>query len=295
MMNDPVRKQTFKGVGLSLLSGFSFTISMIVLKFAFEDGVDLNSSNSIRYVTSALALIIYQKFRGKNIGLSPRERNISLMLGIPIFMMGMGYLGAAQYIPLSLAVLIFYTCPFFVAIISIFTEKEPITLIRLTALTLGFVGLVLALKVDSGTDLKIEGIIFAFIAAIGFASFASLSSLMLRSSDRQSVLLHSLASGAVLFVLFFLFNNGIELKGTWTGWSKVAGAGLLIALAYITLFAGIKIIGPVKTTMILNVEPILTIVLAAILFGERFSTIQVSGAVLVIAGIILINWVPKSR
>ncbi len=294
-MIDPIQKQTFKGIGLSLLSGFSFTVSMIVLKFAFEDGVDLNTSNSIRYVTAAVILILYQKARGKNIGLNPRERNISFMLGIPIFMMGIGYLGAVQYIPLSLAVLIFYTCPFFVAIISKFTEKEPITILRLTALTLGFIGLILALKVESAADLKIQGILFAFTAAIGFASFATISSVMLRNSNRQSVLLHGMASGAVLFVLFFLFNNGIELKGTWTGWSKVAGAGLLIALAYIALFAGIKIIGPVKTTMILNVEPILTIVLAAILFGERFSTIQVSGAVLVIAGIILINWVPKSR
>jgi len=56
-----------------------------------------------------------------------------------------------------------------------------------------------------------------------------------------------------------------------------------------------KIIGPVKATMIMNIEPILTIGLAAILLGERLSNIQIFGAVLVIGGIVLITCTPKTQ
>jgi len=289
------RTRTFISIGLLFLSGLGFTLSLLIANKAFQDGINLNTSNAIRYFVATVLLIIYQKTRTKTIHLLSRERNISLALGIPVFMMGVGYLGATQYIPVSLAVLIFYTCPFFVAIISKFTENEPITITRLTAIILAFIGLSLALKVQSTADLQILGIMFALMAAIGFASFITVSSLMLRTVDRQAVLLHSLAAGTLLFVLFFVLTSGAEIIVTRAGWLKVSGSGILVAFAYIAFFAGMKIIGPVKASMIMNIEPVLTIGLAAISLGERLSNIQLFGAVLVIGGIVLITCTPKNQ
>ena len=291
---EPDRTQTFKGVGILLLAGLGFTISMLFANMAFNDGVDLNTSNAMRYGVATVLLIIYQKTRTKKIRLLPRERYISLALGIPVFMMGVGYLGATQYIPISLAVLIFYTCPFFVAIISRFTENEPITITRLTAIILAFIGLSLALKVQTTGSFQILGIMYAMVAAIGFASFVTVSSLILKTADRQAVLLQSLAAGTILFLLFFVLTNGVEIIGTRAGWLKVSGSGIVVAFAYIAFFAGMKIIGPVKATIIMNIEPVLTICLAAILLGERLSNIQVFGAVMVIGGIVLITCTPKT-
>ncbi len=291
---EPDRTQTFKGVGILLLAGLGFTISMLFANMAFNDGVDLNTSNAMRYGVATVLLIIYQKTRTKKIRLLPRERYISLALGIPVFMMGVGYLGATQYIPISLAVLIFYTCPFFVAIISRFTENEPITITRLTAIILAFIGLSLALKVQTTGSFQILGIMYAMVAAIGFASFVTVSSLILKTADRQAVLLQSLAAGTILFLLFFVLTNGVEIIGTRAGWLKVSGSGIVVAFAYIAFFAGMKIIGPVKATIIMNIEPVLTICLAAILLGERLSNIQVFGAVMVIGGVVLITCTPKT-
>ena len=294
-MSTPNRTRTFISIGLLLLSGLCFSLSTLIATMAFKDGFDLNTSNAMRYCVATVLLIIYQKARIKGIPLLPRERNVSVALGIPIFLMGVGYLGATQYIPVSLAVLIFYTCPFFVAIISRFTENEPITITRLTAIIIAFIGLSLALKVQSTAALQIIGIMFALLAAIGFAIFVIVSSLMLRTADRKAVLLNSLATGTLLFVLFFILTNGAEISGARAGWLKVSGSGIFVALAYVTFFAGIEIIGPVKTSMIMNIEPILTIGLAAILLGERLSNIQLFGAVLVIGGVVLITYTPQSH
>ena len=294
VITEPDRTQTFRGIGILLLSGLGFTLSMLIASMAFNDGVDLNTSNAMRYGVATVLLIIYQKTRAKKISLRPPERYISLALGIPVFMMGVGYLGATQYIPISLAVLIFYTCPFFVAIISRFTENEPITITRLTAIILAFIGLSLALQVQTTGSFQILGIMYAMVAAIGFASFVTVSSLMLKTADRQAVLLHSLAAGTILFLLFFVLTNGVEIIGTRAGWLKVSGSGIVVAFAYIAFFTGMKIIGPVKATIIMNIEPVLTICLAAILLGERLSNIQVFGAVMVIGGVVLITCTPKT-
>jgi len=47
--------------------------------------------------------------------------------------------------------------------------------------------------------------------------------------------------------------------------------------------------------MLMNVEPILTITLAAILLGERLASIQLIGAAFVILGIILITGDSKKK
>ncbi len=290
---NPNRTRTFISIGLLLLSGLCFSLNTLFANMAFKDGFDLNTSNAARYFVATVLLIIYQKSHANKIRLLPRERNISLALGIPVFLMGVGYLGATQYIPLSLAVLIFYTGPFFVAIISRFTENEPITITRLIAIMMAFIGLSLALKIQSIASLQIIGILFALMAALGFASFVTISSLILRSADRQAVLLHSLAAGTLLFLLFFVLTSATEIMGTRAGWLKVGASGVFVAIAYIAFLAGMKRIGPVKASMTLNIEPVLTIILAAILLGEHLATIQLLGAVLVIGGIVLITYTPK--
>ncbi len=262
---------------------------------AFKDGIDLNTSNAARYTVATVLLLVYQKACTNNMRLLPRERNISFALGIPVFMMGAGYLGATQYIPVSLAVLVFYTGPCFVAVISRFTESEPLTINRMIAIVLAFIGLALALKIRTTPDLHLLGIFYALIGAIGFASFITVSSLMLRSADRRAILLHSLAAGTCLFVLFFVFTNPAEMNGTDAGWLKVIGSGIFIAVAYMTFFSGMQIVGPVKTSMTMNIEPIFTIAIATLLLGEHLAVIQLFGAALVLGGIALIAYTPSRR
>jgi drug/metabolite transporter (DMT)-like permease len=262
---------------------------------AFKDGIELNTCNTTRYCVAAGILFFYLKARGKQIYLLPRERNISLTLGISVFMMGIGYLGATQYIPVSLAVLIFYTAPFFIAIVSRFTENEPITIARLTAILLALTGLTLALDVQSIAVHQIIGIMFAFVAALGFTSFAVISSLMIRNADPQAVLFHSLTAGGLAFLLFGLITGYSVNVVTQAGWLKVVGSGIALAVGYAAFFAGIEIVGPVKASMMLNNEPVLTIILASILIGEHLSNKQFFGAGLVIVGIILITYTPSNQ
>jgi drug/metabolite transporter (DMT)-like permease len=60
-------------------------------------------------------------------------------------------------------------------------------------------------------------------------------------------------------------------------------------MALIFFYTGLKIIGPVKASMLLNIEPIFTIVLASVMLGEQLSGRQFGGAALVIMGIIMVN------
>jgi drug/metabolite transporter (DMT)-like permease len=280
---------TWVGVGLVLLSAMVFTIGILIANMAYRDGIDVRTINAVRHSVTILLLFLFLKIRGKQLKLPPRERYTGLALGVSVFMMGAGYLGATQYIPVSVAVLIFYTSPFLVAIIVRITENEPITPLRLIAITIAFIGLGLALKIHTVAGLNWRGIAFAFLGALGVASFVVISSLAIRTADPQAVNLHCLTAGTILFVAFLFITGGPTGQIAPSGWLKLSVSSLALTVGYVTLFIGLEVIGPVKTSMLLNAEPIFTIVLAAILLGERLSTTQFLGAGLVITGIFLIT------
>ncbi len=60
---EPDRTQSFRGIGILLLSGLGFTISMLIASMAFKDGVDLNTSNAMRHCVATVILIIWQKIQ----------------------------------------------------------------------------------------------------------------------------------------------------------------------------------------------------------------------------------------
>lgn len=280
---------TWIGFGLVLMAALGFSTNILFANLAYRDGIDIHTINAVRHFVTVILLFLFLKIRGKKMKLPPRERNVSLVLGISVFMMGIGYLGATQYIPVSLAVLIFYTHPFLVAIAARFTENEPITPIRLMAITIAFIGLAFAMGIQSVADLNWYGIAFGFLAALGAASFVIISSLAIRTADTQTVNFHCLTAGTALYVVFMLFNGGPAAHIAPAGWFKLGVSSLALTIAYMTFLIGIETIGPVKTTILMNAEPILTIILAAILLGERLSFTQLIGAGFVMAGIILIT------
>ena len=285
----------FIGIGFLLISGLGFSVGILIAVMALKNGVDLNSSNAARYFVAAMMLFVYQKITKRPIIIPPKERFAAIALGITVFMMGIGYLGATRYIPVSMAVLIFYTGPFFILIISRFTEKEPFTTIRLAAFFIAFSGLYLAMEIDTSSGFHIIGILFAFLAALGMALWVCISNLIIRTADSQAVNLHALSSGTLMFFCFALLTNNAGNQLTQTGLLYLIGSGIAFGIAYITFYAGLKIIGPVKSSMLLNIEPIFTIALSVAIFGEQLSFTRFLGAGLVISGVFLINYKFKSK
>ncbi len=71
-------------------------------------------------------------------------------------------------------------------------------------------------------------------------------------------------------------------------WLPLLGLGIIAtAVAIQTFYAGVKRVGGARASLISTVEPVYTIVLAMILFGESLSPVQVVGGVLVLAAVIL--------
>jgi drug/metabolite transporter (DMT)-like permease len=71
-------------------------------------------------------------------------------------------------------------------------------------------------------------------------------------------------------------------------WPPLLGLGVIAtAVAIQTFYAGVKRVGGARASLISTIEPVYTIVLAMILFGESLEPVQVVGGALVLAAVIL--------
>ena len=89
--------------------------------------------------------------------------------------------------------------------------------------------------------------------------------------------------------------------GAWSppagavGWLGLAGAGGCVTVGLVTFFAAFRFIGPVRATMLSNVEPLLGVLFAVAVLGERLSPLHCAGVALAVAALALFEASPSRR
>ena len=79
----------------------------------------------------------------------------------------------------------------------------------------------------------------------------------------------------------------IDLPVDTRGWVGVAGNAVAYTVGLSCLFEAIRRLGAVRTAIAGNLEPVISVALAAAVLGEALSAIQLAGGGVVLAGIAL--------
>ena len=83
--------------------------------------------------------------------------------------------------------------------------------------------------------------------------------------------------------------------GSFTAWAVVVYQGVLGAIAHIWWYRAVQIVGPSQAAIFTNLQPIVGIVLAPLLVGERIGVWQILGTACVLAGVGLTTRASPSR
>src|SRR3990172_8585681 len=99
-------------------------------------------------------------------------------------------------------------------------------------------------------------------------------------------LMEATAGGVVTVLLLSPFTGGIDFAPTWPahGWLIVLALGAQVG-GWLLIGYALPRLPAVEVATIILVQPVLTMVWGALIFGERPSTIQLAGAALVLAGV----------
>jgi drug/metabolite transporter (DMT)-like permease len=73
-----------------------------------------------------------------------------------------------------------------------------------------------------------------------------------------------------------------------SGWGALLYSGLLaLVLAYFFWYRGVRVLGPTRTAMYSNLQPVVALIVAWIALGEQPTLIQVLGAAAIMCGLLL--------
>jgi drug/metabolite transporter (DMT)-like permease len=302
------------GIALAAVSACGYGSGPLFAKSVYGAGLDWLALLYWRFLLGGLlvwawALLVPANRAG--LRALPRRRVVAL-LGLGAFFAANAstYYAALQYISASLASLIVYIYPALVAVLSIrfghgLHGRRPWAALGVVsagvALTIGGIethpepiGLVLA--VSSPCIYAIYIVMAARLAGERRGETANDRTGGDGAETRPAVAAAIMISATFVVVALLAAATGEPIVpwrvpgGAWYGLAGIAVFSTAVAIS--AFYAGTARIGAAQAALVSTVEPVWTISLAALLFGERLSTVQLVGGALVIAGVIVAQTTP---
>jgi drug/metabolite transporter (DMT)-like permease len=264
-------------------------------KLSYENGATVGTLLSVRFALAA-AMFWVLVLAGGSLGgelrkLRRRDLALALALGAAGYAAQAGFFfSALERIDASLLSLLLYTFPCMVAVAAIALGRERADSRRLGALVIASAGLVLVLATAKPGALDPVGALLGLAAAVVYTTYILVSQ-GVAGRVRPTLLAAIVCSGAALSL-----TAGSALLGelrpgevTAAGWGWLAGIALVSTVAAVSLFfAGLKRVGPTTASVLSTVEPVVTVLLAFLVFGELLGSLQILGGLLVIAAVLVL-------
>lgn len=191
------------------------------------------------------------------------------------------YFEASRTLGTGLAMVIFFTYPIFVTILSILSKKSPVTKPTIYALILILIGCVL-IAFGEGKDIEMDllGLAFAFASGLGYGLYVFGSKETTKSMPPLLSALIVCLGNTVAFGLYSLFGQGhFLIPSSHTMWLDIFLFALIgTVLPIILLLRGMKTLSANKASIIGVLEPVSVLVVGALILGEEVTWLQLFGA-----------------
>jgi drug/metabolite transporter (DMT)-like permease len=285
-------KSSLEGIILVSISAISFGTLAIFGRYAYAGGLDTFTLLFLRFSFSTILMVILLAWQRQTL---PRGKTLWQLVGMgAIGYVGQSfcYLSAIKYASAGLVALLLYLYPIFVAILSSIFLKVKLTFPKIAALALAVLGAFFTANPQGGQWL---GIFLALSSALIYSIYIVVGSGVMKkvSSVQSSTVIFTSAS---LVYGIMIAINGVQWPDSRSGWLAIAGMTLIATVIPVATFlAGLKRIGPTNAAMLSTLEPMVTVLLAALLFGEILRPLTLLGGALILAGVILMTRAELSR
>lgn len=295
------------GIALTVVSAFAFGSGALFAKPVYAEGVGWHPLMAWRFlIGAALAwawILAMTRLRERPLGLRRRDLAVSIALGVLYTGNSATYFAGLETVSASLAALIVYVYPAIVAVLSLRVGHALRGRRAWGALALALAGVALAVGNISSTAVPpISGLVLVAVSPVIYSVWIVLSA-RLSGEGRANVGRDAgagadpLAAGAVMLTTtaatywISALALGVPVlpaqipEGAWFG---LAGVGLVSTfIAVLAFYAGAHRIGAARASIVSTVEPIWTIALAGLLFGESLTPLQLVGGVMILAGVVI--------
>ncbi|MEZ5925560.1 MAG: DMT family transporter [Hyphomicrobiaceae bacterium] len=271
-------------MAVTLAAALALAINNVTLPFVYQAGWNAQSVVLVRFAFSTVALGLVLLMSGRRFRLSGADTGHALGSGVAVAIGALGLLGSFQFIPVSLAIVIVYTNPVLTAVMLSVWHRRPPGFVQVVCLVVAFVGVAIATGIDH-LSLDPRGILLALMSAVGFSFSFAWNSIKLRAADAMVVTFTMVVAGGVATGLFVLLSRSLSLPIELSGWLLFLIPACCFTFAMFGMYEGVRRIGGAPAAMLMNLEPVMTIVLAPFVLGETLTGAHIAGGLLVIVAV----------
>jgi DME family drug/metabolite transporter len=207
------------------------------------------------------------------------------------------YYLAIQRTNVATAIILQYTAPVWVLLYTVARGLQKPTLQRVAAVGLAVTGITLVIGMfgSGGFRLDAIGVMAALGAAFSFAFYNIGGHSILARYDRWTVLLYVILGASFFWILVNPPWKILAAHYSGDQWLFLLVFSLISVLAPFSLyFAGLQHLEPTRAIVVSCLEPVFSIVIAAVALGELMRPLQTVGIVLVLVAIVVVQ-LPDKR
>lgn len=278
--------QRLTGILLIIISAASFGTLAIFGRLLYADGLDTFTLLFLRFSFAAFIMALILILRKERF---PRGKVLLQLIGMGALGyagQAFSYLSAIKYASAGLVALLLYLYPMFVFVLSVIVLREKVTWIKVVAFLLALTGTALTVDPAGG---QLTGILLAILSAVIYSIYIIVGTNVMKHVSAIQSSLVIFTSAAIVYGMLTAVSSA-HFPATNMGWLGVAGIVLVATVIPVTTFlAGLERIGPTNASMLSTLEPVVTVLLAGLIFGEHLQAITILGGGLILIAVILLT------
>lgn len=283
-----MKKQMLTGYLCAICSAVIYGCMPLMSKYIYADGVNPLTLVFLRNALSILPLGILA-YREKKTLAIPKKilPSISLISLLGCSATPILLFSSYQFMASGTATVFHFVYPALVIVLQILFTGKKVQMSNLVSVALCVVGI--GLFYAPGEPLNLTGSALALSSGLTFAIYVVLLSNFDRSHVSGFLFSFYVATISSIFLLITcLVTGNLALPTSLTGWGLCVLFSLAVTTGAVVLFQNSTfLIGGERTSILSTLEPITSIILGVIVFGEPFGLRVLIGTVLVVAASVL--------
>ncbi len=279
------------GIACALSAAGLYGLVPNFVRAAYDNGIPPIESTLFRTFVIALAFAVIAVLQNEKLAIPRGAMPSFIGQSVSTLFVSVAYLGSVQFIPVGLAVIIFFLFPVLIMLLAPVVEGRNPGLLRVLIAVVAFCGLAVAVG-PSFESLDIRGILLAAVgsagAALQFFSGRTISRYMAPAAFGS--LVHLVILPPILIIALYVGEGHLGFfpggPATAQGLFFLAGVGAIYVVAYMVQMLSLRFAPASTVAPFYNLEPVVATAIAAAILGERLQINQYAGGGLVLAALV---------
>jgi drug/metabolite transporter (DMT)-like permease len=284
MTNASLLKDRAHRLAPGIAAGTALGLSDVLAKIILALGCDVLTMLSFRSMVGLAFMAVWLRI-GPKPKADARTRWIAMGIGLMFAGLIFCLFKAIEAIDVPTAILSYFCYPLLTGIAASLAGLEQLRWQGVVCALAAFFGLAVMIGAHPA-GLAFAGVAYAFGAACCRTGVLLVTRAYLVGADARLTTWYSVVSSTAVFVAVSLLTQTWNGPRSDLGWVSLVGLSFATTAGILFVFVSTVRIGPFRTALIMNLEPLTATFLSALVLGELITPFQGIGAAIMLAALI---------